>query len=192
MAKNRLTKVSFSFILFISIVTAQSNTVSAEKNPKHQYVGTEKQSHLTVYWHDKLSGHNPTSVSIVRPPPYPNNNASYFGAVQMIDNKLTLDGDPKSKSIGQAQGFYALASLDPTDFALLMVMNFYFTEGKYKGSTLEIIGRNAALNKVRELSVVGGTGLFRFARGYALLSTRKFDNKTGDAIVKYDLYVMHY
>ncbi|CAA0815187.1 Dirigent protein 19 [Striga hermonthica] len=186
-----LTEFSFSFILFISIFTVQSNTLSAEKNPKHQY-GNENLCNITVYWHDKVSGHNPTSVTIVRPPPYPNNNASYFGAVQMIDNKLTLDGDPKSKSIGRAQGFYALASLDQKDFGLLMVMNFYFTQGEYKGSTLEIMGRNAVLNKVREMAIVGGTGVFRFARGYALLSTKMFNNKTGDAIVKYDLYVMHY
>ncbi|CAA0815188.1 Dirigent protein 7 [Striga hermonthica] len=187
MAKNRLTEFSFSFILFISILTAQSNTLSAEKNPKHQY-GNENLCNITVYWHDKVSGPNPTSVSIVRPP----QNTSIFGAVQMIDNKLTLDGDPKSKSIGRAQGFYAAASLEPNDFALIMVMNFYFTEGEYKGSTLEIMGRNAVLNKVREMAIVGGTGLFRFARGYALFSTKMFNNKTGDAIVKYDLYVMHY
>ncbi|GER50670.1 disease resistance-responsive (dirigent-likeprotein) family protein [Striga asiatica] len=190
MGKNTLTKFSFSFILFISILTAESNNVLAA-HAKHQY-GNEKLCKFTVYWHDQVSGHHPTSVSIVSPPPYPNNNNSFFGLVQMIDNKLTLDGDPKSKSIGRAQGFYAAASLDPKDIALLMTMNFYFTDGKYKGSTLEILGRNAFMNKVREMPIVGGSGLFRFARGYALLSTKMLNQSTGDAIVKYDLYVMHY
>jgi hypothetical protein len=42
------------------------------------------------------------------------------------------------------------------------------------------------------MPVVGGSGLFRFARGYAQFSTHWIDLKTGDACVEYNVYVFHY
>jgi hypothetical protein len=42
------------------------------------------------------------------------------------------------------------------------------------------------------MPVVGGSGLFRFARGYAQAKTHDLDFKTGDAIVEYNVYVFHY
>ncbi|CAN0925489.1 Dirigent protein 19 [Linum grandiflorum] len=60
-----------------------------------------------------------------------------------------------------------------------MVMNFWFVEGKYNGSSITIMGRNPV-------------GLFRFARGYAHASTHNFNLTSGDACVEYNLYVLHY
>ncbi|KAB1227900.1 Dirigent protein 19 [Morella rubra] len=82
----------------------------------------------------------------------------------MIDDPLTLGPKLSSKLIGRAQGFYALASQE--EVGLLMAMNFAFTEGKYNGSTITVLGRNAVFTKVREMPVIGGSGLFRFATGY--------------------------
>ncbi|CAF2079124.1 unnamed protein product, partial [Brassica napus] len=64
---------------------------------------------------------------------------------------------------GQAQGFYAGASQHETSF--LMAMNFAFKTGKYNGSTITILGRNTIFSEVRKMSVVGGRGIFRLARG---------------------------
>ncbi|KAL3828894.1 hypothetical protein ACJIZ3_017696 [Penstemon smallii] len=147
----------------------------------------EKFSHFRVYWHDILSSRVPTSVQVVKPPP---NVPNGFGLVNMIDNPLTLGPDLSSKGVGKAQGFYALASQE--EVALLMAMNFVFTEGKYNGSTITILGRNAVMNNVREMPVIGGSGLFRFASGYAQARTHKFDLKSGDATVEYSVYVKHY
>lgn len=108
----------------------------------------------------------------------------------MIDDPLTLGPDPNSKPIGQAQGFYALDS--QTESSLLMGVNFVFTEGKYNGSTLSVLGRNKVSDAVREMPVVGGSGVFRFARGYALAKTHIFDLKTGYTVVEYNVYVFHY
>ncbi|CAI0402587.1 unnamed protein product [Linum tenue] len=60
-----------------------------------------------------------------------------------------------------------------------MALNFAFVDGKFNGSTLSILGRNAS-------------GVFRFARGYAQARTRKFNLRTGDAVVEYNVYVFHY
>ncbi|KAM1335368.1 hypothetical protein PS2_039506 [Malus domestica] len=147
---------------------------------------TENLSHLHFFFHDILGGKNPTSVRIIGPP---NGTAAGFGSTMMIDNALTEEQDRASKLVGRAQGFYSVASQQADEFALLMVMNFVFVEGKYKGSSISILGRNPVLNDVREMPVVGGTGQFRSARGYALAHTVWFDANTGDAIVEYNVYV---
>jgi hypothetical protein len=149
----------------------------------------EKLSHLKFYWHDTLSGKNPTTVTII-PPSLKLNTTTYFGSVNMFDDPLTLGPQLSSKLVGKAQGFYASASQD--DFGFLMAMNLAFIEGKYNGSSITILGRNSGINKVREMPVVGGSGLFRFARGYAQANTYKYDPKSGDAIVEYNVYVFHY
>ncbi|XVE99856.1 hypothetical protein REPUB_Repub03eG0237600 [Reevesia pubescens] len=63
-------------------------------------------------------------------------------------------------------------------------MSFAFIEGIYNGSSISIVGRNPVLNDVREMPIVGGSGVFRLARGYALAHTIWFDYKTGDATEK--------
>lgn len=148
----------------------------------------EKTSHFRVYWHDIISGPSPTSVPIVKP--FYNNSLTFFGAIQMIDNPLTEGPDVKSRLIGRAQGFYGSAGQE--DVSLLMSTNFAFCEGKNNGSTITVMGRNEVFTEVREMPVIGGSGLFRFGRGYVQASTHTFDLKTGDAVIMYNVYVMHY
>ncbi|XP_004294971.1 PREDICTED: disease resistance response protein 206-like [Fragaria vesca subsp. vesca] len=147
----------------------------------------EKLSHFRLYWHDIVGGKNPSAVSVVNPP---GNSSTLFGLVRMIDNPLTEKPELSSKLLGRAQGFYASAAQQ--ELGLLMAMNFHFTRGKYNGSTITVLGRNPALNKVREMPVIGGSGLFRFARGYVEARTHTFNMSTGDAIVEYNCYVLHY
>ncbi|KAE8645783.1 hypothetical protein Csa_017218 [Cucumis sativus] len=107
----------------------------------------EKLSHLHFYFHDIVSGRNPTALIVV-PPPSSNASRTLFGAVVMTDDPLTERPEIGSKLLGKAQGFYAGAS--KTEFGLLMVMNFAFVEGKYNGSYLSILGRNTIMSAVRE------------------------------------------
>ncbi|KAF7138412.1 hypothetical protein RHSIM_Rhsim07G0062600 [Rhododendron simsii] len=95
-----------------------------------------------------------------------------------------------SKLVGRAQGMYTLAS-QKSNPELLMVVTYKFVVGPYNGSSISVLGRNPVMNDVREFPVVGGSGLFRLARGYALAHTVMFDIATGDATVEYNVYVMH-
>lgn len=148
----------------------------------------EKLSHFRFYFHDIVGGHNATAVKVVPPS---NNSATLFGQIMMIDNPLTLGPESSSKLVGKAQGFYASAAQQ--EVAFLMVMNFAFIEGKYNGSTLSILGRNnGGSSRVREMPVIGGSRLFRFARGYAQATTHSYEPKTGDATIEYNVYVFHY
>ncbi|KAL0441948.1 UNVERIFIED_CONTAM: Dirigent protein 19 [Sesamum radiatum] len=145
----------------------------------------KKLSHFRVYLHDIVSGRAPTAVQVVKP-----RTPNSFGAINMMDDPLTLGPKLSSKLVGKAQGLYASASQE--ELGLLMTMNFVFIKGKYNSSTITVAGRNAVFNKVREMPVIGGSGLFRFARGYVQARTHMLDIKTGDAVVEYNVDVMHY
>lgn len=174
--------ISLSSFFFIIDVAAAGNSPSTG-------LKKEKMSHLRFFFHDIVGGPNATAIRVAGAPTT-DKSPTLFGAVVMIDDLLTIGPSPKSKLVGRAQGLYASASQD--NLALLMAMNFAFMDGKYNGSTLSILGRNSVFSDVREMPVIGGSGLFRFARGYALAHTRKIDFETGDAVVEYNVYVMHY
>jgi Dirigent-like protein len=67
---------------------------------------------------------------------------------------------------GRAQGTVIAVGFDGS---LESMLNFIFTEGKYNGSSLAIYGR-VVLGTTIERPVIGGTGMFRLARGYSLAS----------------------
>ncbi|KAK0583061.1 hypothetical protein LWI29_032969 [Acer saccharum] len=114
---------------------------------------------------------------------------SLFGMVMMADNPLTETLDPKSKPVGCPQGLYGSAS--QAELSLIMVFNFDFTEGMYKGSSISILGLNSAMNPVREMAIVGGIGIFWLARGYAIAQTHWFDPASVDAIAGYNVTTVH-
>ncbi|KAF8019831.1 hypothetical protein BT93_G0505 [Corymbia citriodora subsp. variegata] len=182
--------VIFSLLLTSAIFfTANSHTFSRSLLPEELGLKKEKLSHLHFYFHDILSGRSPTAVPVAEAK-MTNTSATAFGLVVMIDDPLTEGPVLSSKIVGRAQGLYTSASLN--DVGLLMVQNYVFNEGKYNGSTLSVLGRNAVFSDVREMPIVGGSGLFRFARGYAQARTHSIDLRTGDAVVEYNVYVFHY
>ncbi|XP_073051420.1 dirigent protein 22-like [Primulina eburnea] len=152
-------------------------------------LGRQKLSHIHFYFHDIVSGPNPTAVRVAESA-VTNSSVTNFGFVVMMDDPLTIGPEMSSKIVGRAQGIYASADLN--NFGLLMVLNYYFTEGEFNGSTLSVLGRNAVFSGLREMPVVGGSGVFRFARGYAQARTHTFDLKTGDTVVEYNVSVFHY
>ncbi|KAI3471422.1 hypothetical protein Pfo_030786 [Paulownia fortunei] len=186
-----LASTIFIIILFFSSAFIPGNSQQFSRNLHRNELGLkrEKFTHLHFYFHDIVSGRNPTAVRVAEAA-MTNASATIFGAVMMMDDPLTVSPEMSSKLVGRAQGMYASADL--TTIGFLMVLNFAFTEGKYNGSTLSVLGRNAVFSGVREMAVVGGSGPFRFARGYAQAKTHDFNSQTGDAVVEYNVYVFHY
>ncbi|KAI9122410.1 hypothetical protein K1719_007099 [Acacia pycnantha] len=178
------------FLLFSSSLAATKTIrFSRSISPLSLGLGKEKLSHLHFYFHDIVSGPKPSAVRVAAAG-MTNSSPTGFGAVVMMDDPLTARPELNSTLVGRAQGIYASASQEEAGF--LMVLNFAFAEGKYNGSNLSVLGRNTVLTTMREMPIVGGSGAFRFARGYAQASTHTFDLKTGDAIVEYNVYVFHY
>ncbi|XP_073051421.1 dirigent protein 22-like [Primulina eburnea] len=183
--------IIITFFLSATFIPAgKSQEYFARKVSRQEMgLGRQKLSHLHFYFHDIVSGRNPTAVRVAEAA-VTNSSVTSFGAVVMMDDPLTVGPEMSSKIVGRAQGIYASADLNNLGF--LMVLNYAFTEGKFNGSTLSILGRNAVFSGVREMPVVGGSGVFRFARGYAQARTHTLDLKTGDAVVEYNVYTFHY
>ncbi|CAN1772838.1 Dirigent protein 3 [Linum perenne] len=146
----------------------------------------EKLTRLRFYMSDIFGGENATSIPVTNVL----DNNTFYG-LTMVDNPLTLDPDLNSTTVGRARGMYGVASKTEIDF--MMVLNFVFSEGEYRGSTFSLLGHNAIFaGGEREMPVVGGTGVFRFGRGHAHAETYSLDTSTGNTIVEYNVYVVHY
>ncbi|PWA63185.1 disease resistance-responsive (dirigent-like protein) family protein [Artemisia annua] len=177
-----------SILIFSLILQVQCHQFSRKLSPKSHAFKKQKLIHLHFYFQDIAVGDHPTALRVAEARTT-NTSKSGFGATFIIDDPLTEGPNRTSKIIGRAQGMYASADLNI--FGLMMVVNFVFLEGKYNGSSFCILGRNGITLPLRELPIVGGTGIFRFARGYAQLKTASL-NALGDASVEYNAYVLHY
>ncbi|KAL6270794.1 hypothetical protein ACE6H2_027705 [Prunus campanulata] len=176
--------------LLAAIEGAQNSTELkwAKKLKTRKKTTSETVTNLQFYFHDTVSGKTPTAVRVAQATDT-NKSPTFFGALLMADDPLTETPDPNSKLVGRAQGLYG--SSCQQELGLIMAMNFGFTDGMYNGSSISILGKNQAMNLVREMPVVAGTGVFRLGRGYAIAKTHWIDFTTGDAIVGYNVTVIH-
>ncbi|KAL2254861.1 UNVERIFIED_CONTAM: Dirigent protein 21 [Sesamum indicum] len=128
--------------------------------------GNEKTAKLHFYLQNLVGGENKTVYEVVRGS-ITSNSLFSFGSIVVLDNLITVEPDMKSEPIGRLQGVATSADLKTT--AVDLNAYFYFTSGGVNGSTISISGRNPVVkNGEIELPIVGGTGMFRFARGYAI------------------------
>ncbi|KAI9152748.1 hypothetical protein LWI28_000358 [Acer negundo] len=188
MARNLL--ILSILLLFSALTASESDQYFSKKiSPSSLGLKKEKLTHLHFYFHDIITGKNPTAVQVAEAA-MTNTSSTSFGAVFIMDDPLTVAPELTSKMVGRAQGIYASAS--QSNFGLLMVLNFAFMEGKFNGSNLSVLGRNAVFSGTREMPIVGGSGVFRFSHGYAQAKTHTFDVNSGIAVVEYNVYVVHY
>lgn len=150
---------------------------------------TEKLTHLHFFTYEKFAEPGITVVRVAQAS-MTNQSSTLFGAVNVADEPILLSPDKAAKVIGRFQGLSAAAS--QSELALLQAFNFAFTEGKCNGSALTMIGRNPVSDKVREMPIVGGSGVFQFARGYAETRTHSTNNEENSSFVEYDIYALHY
>lgn len=61
----------------------------------------------------------------------------------------------------------------------------------YNGSSFSLLGTNEVMQPTREMAVVGGTGPFRMACGYAIAQAYSIDS-TGVAIAGYNVTIVTY
>ncbi|KAD5803298.1 hypothetical protein E3N88_14658 [Mikania micrantha] len=186
---NNLISTTFLFILSSIIFLAKSQPFSTSLPRSTLRPERENLTRLHFFFHDVVGGPNATAIRVAEAP-ITNTSPTGFGAVIIMDNLLTEGSNPNSKRVGRAQGMYA--SADMSNMSFMMVQNYVFDDERYNGSTLSVLGRNPVTSlAVRELPVVGGTGVFRFANGYAEARTFFLNETNGDAIVEYNVYVLH-
>ncbi|XP_030518372.2 dirigent protein 22-like [Rhodamnia argentea] len=122
--------------------------------------------------------------------PTTSQSSTSFGNVFVLIDMLKLGPDVGSKLVGGAQGLTSSAS--DAESALLVAVNFVFTQLKPNGSTLSMLGRNSLALEVREMAVAGGTGAFQLSRCYVRTRTHSIDRTSGLILSEYDVYVLHY
>ncbi|TVU13192.1 hypothetical protein EJB05_13680, partial [Eragrostis curvula] len=146
--------------------------------------------HLHFYMHETSAE---TAVQVANgtgPPVISRGVRARFGDTVVMDDVLTEGPSPGSRHLGRAQGMYATASRRPGPPAVALTMTVVLTGGGAlyeSGSTVVVVGRNEVTAPVRELAVVGGTGSFRMATGYALLKTVSWKGVT--AVLELDIFV---
>ncbi|MED6210521.1 hypothetical protein PIB30_064872 [Stylosanthes scabra] len=182
--------LSFLFLVFCLIHAPLFSSSSQQEQPQimlpSENKPTQKLTTLHFYYHDILQGENPTVVQIIDPS---NKTPNGIGTTFMMDNALTEGPDLSSKQVGRAQGMFGVASIND-DRGMFMLINFVFSqEGEYKGSTLSMLGRNPVLDTVREMPIVGGTGLFRFATGYAIAQSLWSISSEEHFVVEYNVTI---
>ncbi|AES88156.2 putative plant disease resistance response protein [Medicago truncatula] len=105
-----------------------------------------------------------------------------FGTIFVVDDPIMLNPNPGSTQIGRAQGMITVTSLDGSNVSI--VLSLVFNNGQYSGSTLEIQGASRQRENSRELSVVSGTGRFRYARGFVVFETVSYDDSTNHSVLR--------
>ncbi|XP_038707220.1 dirigent protein 4-like [Tripterygium wilfordii] len=154
------------------------------------YVHKQKKiTKLHFYFHETRNVQNATAV-IVAKPATNDTSPSQFGTVFVIDDPLTIDADPSSEVIGKAKGMYVYAGQDRT--MLVMYADFGFIKGKFNGSSISVMSRNSILDTERDVAVVGGTGKFRMAKGFAQLKTYLGKIVHVGTLVEYTITLVHY
>ncbi|KAF3323790.1 dirigent protein 11-like protein [Carex littledalei] len=141
-----------------------------------------KKAHLHFYFHEILSGPDATVMTVVKAP---NTDSFTFGAIAVIDDMLREGQDENSTLIGRAQGLVGAVGMDGS---LETMLNFVFTEGKYNSSTLAIYGRLVQGEPV-ERPVIGGTGMFRMARGYSI--AKPVLTSATKLVYEFDVYIWY-
>lgn len=150
------------------------------------FAAGEDEVNMVFYLHDNLSGSNVTAVPVAGLNGS-SSNAGKFGTLVTISDVITrrpeISESDSDNIIGRAQGMYV--DTNPvTGLDFLMVFTLIFEDKMYRGSTLEFQGTDRFSQPRREFAVVGGTGKFRFARGYAVANTESLSGV--NAIIKFN------
>ncbi|XP_071704852.1 dirigent protein 21-like [Rutidosis leptorrhynchoides] len=173
------------FLFSLVIIECKSIKFSTSLSPKSLDLKIEKLTHLHFYLQAIIGGDHPSEVKVAGP----NTSFIAFGTLEVEDDNLTVSPDVNSMTIGRAQGI--LASADQNELAYLNVLIFEFTKGVYANSTLSLLGRNQIDVPNREIPIVGGSGVFRLSRGFAITSRIRFIPNSSVVLV-FGCYVLHY
>ncbi|CAL4993940.1 unnamed protein product [Urochloa decumbens] len=175
---------------------------------------TATTAHLHFFMHDDYTGPRPTAARIVSgrsllPTPSLSSDGDIndnttstestllsrllssprqFGDVVVLNNALTEGARGDSARVGTAQGFAVRVS--EGGIVSHLTMHMVLDAGEHRGSSVTANGRIDMDATVRESVIIGGTGKFRFARGYMLTRNYDYDLARG-GVVEIDVYVQH-
>ncbi|KMZ68516.1 Dirigent protein 8 [Zostera marina] len=183
-----LSIVSVALISFCNAHGSKSVVKDVRKPLKHKKMVL---THLTFYWHESFVAPNASAV-IIAGVNSTDSAIRAFGTTYAYDNPLTIEPivpTTASEVVGRAQGYYTTYPGD-NEIALGVIMNVALKEEMFVDSILTFEGRIlSGTGFVREVPVIGGSGVFRYATGYYQSEMLSADPITRQNIVKFDVYV---
>ncbi|XP_059070675.1 dirigent protein 15-like [Cryptomeria japonica] len=185
---------SFFFLMLLIVWRsyASANRKLLTDSPKVEEEGSSSPKTITFFMHHLTGGPNPTanpglglgglqgtSNGISGLPNQLGNDINFNGIlltnVVVIEDTLTEGPDLHSSAVlGKGEGYYFhLPSLaeDEDPETLLLAFTVRFKGSEYEGSSIEFSGKDNIALPQREITVVGGSGVFHNAQGHALIET---------------------
>lgn len=154
--------------LLVGLNAAQASTVFQNRGTGSTVTGGDNQPFVSA-------GNLPAGFTLQK---------LMFGSVTVIDDQLTEGHELDSTVIGKAEGFYLASSLDGTSQTLVLTVILHSGE-QHHGveDTISFFGVHRTASPGSEISVIGGTGKYENAMGYAALETLpKEDMHTTDGV----------
>ncbi|XP_022745924.1 dirigent protein 25-like [Durio zibethinus] len=116
-----------------------------------------------------------------------------FGTMTVIDDELTIGHELGSGFLGKAQGFYVASSIDGT--SQTMAFTAMFESGHY-ADTLSFFGVHRTGVSESHLAIMGGTGKYVNAKGFAIVKTIPGTNQQqetdgSETVLEFTVYVTY-
>ncbi|KAJ0245771.1 Dirigent protein 24 [Hirschfeldia incana] len=146
-----------------------------------------------------LSSNNLPFVTAGQLPPAAALQQLMFGTITVVDDELTEGHELGSAIIGRAQGFYLSSSLDGTSQTLSLTVFFHGQHDHHDtlDDAISFFGVHRTASHSSHIAVVGGTGKFEHAKGYAVVETlhnQEDQHVTDgrDTILHFSIYLTYY
>ncbi|XP_020220138.1 dirigent protein 24 [Cajanus cajan] len=155
----------------VGLSGAQSSTVFKNSGTSNTVTGSNNQPFVSA-------GNLPAGFTIQK---------LMFGSVTVIDDQITEGHELDSAVIGRAQGFYLASSLDGSSQTIVLTVLMHGGEHEQHHDGVEdsinLFGVHRTASHESEIAVIGGSGKYENARGYAALETLlKEDQHTTDGV----------
>ncbi|XP_021739599.1 dirigent protein 25-like [Chenopodium quinoa] len=116
-----------------------------------------------------------------------------FGTMTVVDDELTIGPELSSGRVGKAQGFYVSSSVDGK--SQVMALTAMFETGGY-ADTICFFGVHLLGVSESQMAVMGGTGKFVNAKGYAIIKTlppskNQVQTDGVETVVQFTVYVTY-
>ncbi|XP_024991990.1 dirigent protein 24-like [Cynara cardunculus var. scolymus] len=105
-----------------------------------------------------------------------------FGSITVIDNEITEGHELGTGVLGRGQGFYLSSSLDGSSHTFALTTLFHGSDHEVE-DTISFFGVHRTASEVSHIAVIGGTGKYEEAKGYATIeSLPQVDEHTTDGV----------
>ncbi|KAH0979800.1 hypothetical protein GBA52_006977 [Prunus armeniaca] len=151
------------------LTNSQSSTVIQNSGNNNVVSGGSNQPFVTA-------GQLPTGATLQK---------LMFGSVTVIDDELTEGHELGSAVLGKAQGFYLASSLDGNSHTMAFTVLLHGEHGAHDEveDTISLFGVHRTASPVSHIAVIGGTGKYEMANGYAAIeSLHQEDQHTTDGV----------